>query len=176
MTAGLQDLFERFAGDPSPEHFHQLRERMVAEPTYNPAADDVEVAGRLLAGGEAERAREALVPVMTNYLLSPRAHLLLAAACERLGEAEDARRRRALAEACLRALLASGDGSAERPYLVTRVSDEYDVLDHVGARWTRQSLRRRAGRACDVFDLVGGGETWFDITEAVGRMGDLFRA
>jgi hypothetical protein len=176
MTIGLQDLFERFAGDPSPEHFHRLREQMVAEPTYNPAADDMEVAGRLLADGEAERAREALVPVMTNYLLSPRAHLLLAVACERLGETEAALRRRALAEACLRALLASGDGSATRPYLVTRVSDEHDVLGHVGARWARQSLRRRDGRAFDVFDLEGGGEVWFDITEALSRMGDRFRA
>jgi len=174
MTAGLQDLFERFVGDPSPEHFLRLRERMVAEPTYNPAADDVEVAGRLLADGEAERAREALVPVMTNYLLSPRAHLLLAAACERLGEAEGARRGRAIAAACVLALLASGDGSAERPYLVTRVSDEHDVLDHVGARRTRQSLRRRDGRAFDVFDLVGGGEVWFDITEAYERLGGAY--
>jgi hypothetical protein len=176
MTTGLQGLFERFAADPSQEHFRALRAQMVDEPTYNPLAGDVEAAARLLADGDAARAWETLVPAMANHLLSPRAHLLLAAAAERLGEAEEARRRRDLAAACLRGILATGDGTAQRPYLVTRVSDEYDILDHVGARWTRQSLRRHGGRACEVFDLEGGGEVWFDITEAHSRMGGIWPA
>jgi hypothetical protein len=173
VSTDLQARFDRFAGDPSPEHFLLLRDAVIAGPAYNPAAGDLREAGRLLEAGEAERAKETLVPAMGNYLLSPRAYRFLAKAHEALGDGENARRGRELAEACLRALVASGDGTAGRPLLVLRVSDEYDVLGFLGKRWTRQSLRQREGRAFDVFELEGGGEIWFDITAAFGRLGGV---
>jgi hypothetical protein len=176
MNESLQGLFGAFEGDPSPANFIRLREAVIAEPAYNPWADDLREAARLLGAGEAERAKEALVPVMANYLLSPRACRLLADIYGRLGDEANARHARDLAAICLRALAASGDGTADRPHLVLRVTDEYDVLGFLGKRWVRQSLRERGGRTCDVFEVEGGGEVWFDITEAHRRMGGPFRA
>lgn len=75
--------------------------------------------------------------------------------------------------ACVHAIITSGYGTDGRPYLVTRVSDEYDLLGFPQARWMCQSLRHHGGRACDVFDLEGGGEIWFDITGAFSRMNAL---
>ncbi len=168
MTADLQDLFARFADDPSPDHHRQLHEAVVNDPAYAPWSPDVREAEALLRAGEAERARERLVPAMAGWLLSPRAHRLLAAIHEAAGgeERDQAGREREVAEACVRAIRASGDGTAERPCRVTRVTDAFDVLGALGRPWTRHRRVERGGRILDAFELAGGGAVWFDATEA----------
>lgn len=116
-----------------------------------------------------------MVPAMANYLLSPGAHLLLGDIYEKLGDEESARRERTIAIRCVKAILASGDGTADRPYLVTRVSDEYDVLAYLKKPMERQSLQQRGGRACDVMCCKDGSEIWFDISEAFGKLGGMMR-
>jgi hypothetical protein len=172
----VQDEFLAFVNDPSPENFLRLRREVVGAPTYNPYTDEARDIERMLEAGDAERAKEMMVPAMANYLLNPGAHLLLGDIYEKLGDGEAARRERAVAAACLKAILASGDGTAGRPYLVTRVSDEYDVLAYLKRPTEGQSLRSCGGRMCDVIRCRDGGEVWFDVTEAFEKLGGQFRA
>ena len=67
------------------------------------------------------------------------------------------------AKKCIRGILSTGDGTADKPYQVTRVSDEYDVLGHLGILPQGQSLTLKNGKAFDRLQC-GGSELWFDVT------------
>jgi hypothetical protein len=67
-------------------------------------------------------------------------------------------------------ILATGDGSADKPYLVSRVSDEYDILRHTKKGMKGQSLRTKGDKSFDVIACQDGQELWFDITAVFGSM------
>ena len=66
--------------------------------------------------------------------------------------------------------MATGDGSAKKPYLVSRVEDEYDVLSSAGKRSTRQGLRMDQGKSYDVIFTSDGGEVHFDVSDVFGSL------
>lgn len=100
-----------------------------------------------------------------NHLLSPGAHLKLALIYQQLGRDAEMERERVIANLCLEGILSTGDGSAERPYLVTRTSDEYDVLAASNLNPVSQTLRLVEGRRLDVLTTREGSEICFDVTE-----------
>jgi hypothetical protein len=66
--------------------------------------------------------------------------------------------------ACCKGIVATGDGTKRRPYLVTRISDEYDVVRYLGKQPARQALTGIGDRHFDVITCTDGSEIWFDIT------------
>ena len=62
------------------------------------------------------------------WFLSPRLHLLAAVASTELGQESNALRERELFAACMRGLMATGDGTRKRPYRVTYRTDEHDAF------------------------------------------------
>ena len=91
-------------------------------------------------------------------------------AAEGLEDAAKAKAEREAAAKCVEGVLATGDGSADKPYLVTRVSDEYDLLRHLKKARTTQGLRHKDGKAFDVMSCTDGTEVWFDITAVFGSL------
>jgi hypothetical protein len=88
-----------------------------------------------------------------------------------LGDDLEARQRRAAVQACLRGLLATGDGTRKSPFLVTYLTDEADVmraLDQTDIRC--QQLVETGSKRCDVITCHDGSDIWFDVTRLLARM------
>lgn len=148
------DLVDRYLADPTPAALADVRRMVRAQPSFDPGLVVGEVAGL-----------EALQRLMPGALLSPAAHAALAHALARTGRPDAAARERRLAEASLAGILATGDGSRERPWSVLRVSDEYDVLRSLRRRSVEQSVERDGRRHLDHHVCDDGSDVWFDVTE-----------
>jgi hypothetical protein len=131
---------------------------------YDPNLDVMRTAGPLLEAGRGEEAVAAVRALMPGAFFSPAAHQALAAAHELIGDLNAAERERAIAGLAGEAILASGDGSREQPWVVLRVSDEYDVLRHLGLHADAQRLERADGLTLDRLTCNDGSELWFDLT------------
>jgi hypothetical protein len=159
-------LFVGYLQDPTPGNFLALRAALLKTPDFDPYSPDLDPAGKLFEAERFEEAeRELRQRMRPSHLLSPEAHLKLALIYQRLGRDAEMERERVIANLCLEGILSTGDGSAERPYLVTRTSDEYDVLAASNLNPASQTLRLVEGRRIDVLTTREGSEICFDVTE-----------
>jgi hypothetical protein len=163
----MADAFSDFLEDPTEVTFGRIREIVMSDPGYDFHADDVAALDEQSVAGDHAEVLAAVPGMMPGWLLSPRTHLLAAYSAEQTGDAEAARWENYVARACLRGLLRSGDGSRERPYLVTHVADEYDLLDQLGKEpgEVRQVVTENG--ALDVITCSDGSELWFDATPSL---------
>jgi hypothetical protein len=83
---------------------------------------------------------------------------------KRRGDERSAMVEARLAFACIQGLMATGDGTKDKPYVVVRVRDEYELLEHLEKRPARQTLLRDGERQLDCFELDDGSELYFDIS------------
>jgi len=91
---------------------------------------------------------------------------MLAALCRDSGDQKQADFAHAVGFACIDGILSTGDGSKEKPYLVLRTSDEYDVLMAEGKEFRCQSLIHDGDRTLDRMDSADGSSLFFDISDA----------
>ncbi|MBI3925178.1 MAG: DUF4919 domain-containing protein [Armatimonadetes bacterium] len=171
LAPSMADRFAGFVLRPHVDDFVELRRLCTASSHYKPYSETLSVADRAASEGSWQRVRD-LEGEMPDLLLSPRAHDLLRMAYEALGEAANAAMFGSFYQACMRGILASGDGSVERPYMVLRHEDEYDVLCWLGRTLKMQSLIELDGRAVDEMLLDDGSTLYFDITESFVRAGE----
>lgn len=142
----------------------RLQERVRSARNYTPNLDVERDVQPLLARGAHAEIVALVSGLMPGAYFSPSAHTILAAAHEALGEDELARREQRIARTALAAILDSGDGTAERPWRVLRVSDEYDVLRSQGRRSADQRFVTRDGTDLDHHRCEDGSEAWFDVS------------
>src|SRR5258708_38364042 len=128
----MSDPFIAFLEKPTGDTFSQLRSAVVEAPEYDFYSNDLEEMEQLAAAKNFPAAADRWSVAMPSWLLSPRMHQLIGDAARQTGNKDLAAREDYLVKACLRGLTASGDGSEQRPYLVTHASDEYDVLGALG--------------------------------------------
>ena len=166
----LDQLFASFLESRDVETFLAIRQRIIAADAYEPYSDEFITAEQLIDLYSLDEAREALEGSMPNLLLSPRAHRLLAEIDLEAGDVQAAEGQRMMAEACIDGILTTGDGSEQRPYLILRTSDEYDVLTHLGKRSEMQSLIVKDEKHLDLIACTDGSEVWFDVTDAFARL------
>jgi hypothetical protein len=160
----MSDAFSDFLDAPTPASFLRLRAEIVAQPEYDFAADRLGELTALIETGAFGAVPDKLTELMPGWLLSPRVHAIAAYAAEQTGEPDRAQFERDFGLACLRGIRDSGDGSRARPYPVTHVADEYDLLDALGKEVASQ---RQVSGEDGVFDLLvctDGSEVWFDVT------------
>ena len=131
---------------------------------YDPYSSDLDQVLDVLNEGRFEQARERIHDIMGKWLLNPRIHLMASAAARGLGDEKTAEMEGFFAVRCLQGMLATGDGTHERPYLVSSVHDEYDVLGHQKKSLRGQSLIEDGERMLDVLDCEDGSKISFDIT------------
>ena len=171
----IQKHFATFLKKPTQESFLRVRGALVASPAYAPYASDLDDVAKLVKAGKWKEAQAKLQGAMPNLLLSPRAHRFASRVATALGDPKGAEAERAIADKCIQGILSTGTGTAERPYLVTRVADEYDVLGHLGKRKRVQGLRRQGDRSHDVIQCEDGAEVWFDITDVFKQLTRRFK-
>ncbi len=170
LAGEAQELFAKFIEKPGKETYLAVFKAVTEAESYNGYSMELEDVAGLVKGKKFKEAQGRLEKAMPNLLLSPRAHLWAALAAEGLREEEKAKAEREAAQKCIQGMLATGDGSPEKPYLVTRVSDEYDLLRHLNKERNVQKLRHKDGKAFDVMQCADGSEVWFDITVVFGSM------
>lgn len=164
MGEPVNVYLERFLREQTLETFMSLRDAMIQSPDYDPYDHYQLEAHALLGEEEFEKVTEYLMSKMPGWILNPGIHKLLSFALHKLGDEERARMEFLLARAFLNGILSTGDGSEARPYLVSSVTDEYDVLEHLGKSLRQQSLVENEGRRCDRFDCEDGSQIWFDVS------------
>lgn len=171
----MDQQFVHFLKHPDLENFLALRNALLAHPGYDPYSTELRGVDSLLQEDQPAEAEALLRSAMTpNHLISPGAHLRLSLAYQRLDRREEAQRERAIGMRCLEGILSTGDGTLAYPYLVTRTSDEYDVLLSQGQRFQSQALLREGARLVDRITAESGRDYHFDVTEifqiAKGRL------
>ncbi len=160
----MADPLIAFLERPSGELFAQLRDALVLEPAYDFHADDEADLTECIERGDDAGAAAMRRQLMPNWLLSPRVHQLLGDAAQRSGDLETAQREHYFAQANLRGLLHSGDGSQARPFLVTHIADEYDVLQSLGKEFKSQRPVNTESGSFDIVTCGDGTDVWFDVT------------
>jgi hypothetical protein len=162
----MPDLFSDFLANPSATTFLPLREAVIAAPEYDFYSDTLQELEDLVGAGNHAAATGMLPELMPNWLLSPRVHQLVGQAAAQLGDKDMAQREVYLAKACLQGLMQSGDGSEGRPYRVTHIDDEYEILNHLGKEVAEQGQVSTATGLLDHFVCTDDSELWFDVSSS----------
>jgi hypothetical protein len=171
----LDAAFPAFLKTPNEANFLKVHKLVVAHPDYSPYSSELDDAVDLLGEKKFKEVREKLAPAKYNLLLSPRTHQFLALAAKGLGDGDTAKRETEISDKCIAGIRATGDGSEKKPMLVTRVSDEYDVVRSLGKRVSGQGLRIKEGKYFDALQCADKSQLWFDITAPFGSMAKTFK-
>ena len=155
----MYERFEEFLERPTAENYRRARAAVLDACEVCPPDPQalVELAD-LAARGRHEELLGQVELMMPAWALCVRVHDLAAQAAAVVGDMEEAELERFLLACCLRGILATGNGSSTKPYLVTYSTDAYDVLWSSGLRPRRQRLVEHASALHDVFECLDGGD------------------
>ena len=164
MTPELKRALSAYLKDRSADGYLQLRTLVTSSPHYAPYSEELQKFRELYERGQYQQAVTFLRGHLDNWVLSPRAHQMLSAAHGKLNQTEPADMERTLAWVMVEALLATGDGSESAPYQVTRLEDEYDLLEYLEKESKGQALMKLGDRECDRHECEDGTVLYFDVT------------
>lgn len=178
-SAAYGRLVERaLAGDTTVDPA-SLRLALVASAHYSPYGSSLDDTREALEAA-VERDDFAAVVRAADAILAADytdidAHVWKSWATEMLGDSALSRRHQAFATGLIDAILDSGEGSEESPWVVISVREEYTILKVLGCRSMEQNLGQCAGKRCDVLrvkDVETGEETTlhFDVSIPYGHM------
>jgi hypothetical protein len=159
--------YARFLTSPSRASYLAARRAWLQKQVEPLTPVDLANVAELLAAGKPAAVIERVHGWQARAALSPRAHYLTAEAHTLLGETESAELEAWVFSTCLQGILATGDGTRRRPYVIAQVSDEYDVLKLLGLQGKKQHLVQRGRRSCDVLTCHNGTELWFNVSDLV---------
>ncbi len=167
--AEFSGMVARFLAQPNKENFNAVQDRIVADRGYDQTARGLDDMLELYRQKQYAKAIDCFQSAQPDLALSPQAHFYAARCYEELGQKEMQKKEMAFVRACLEGLLATGDGSPERPFVVTHASDEYDLLTcPLKTESKSQSSTHKKGRWYDVLECANGKTYWFDITMTFG--------
>ncbi|MGN7866689.1 DUF4919 domain-containing protein [Chryseobacterium sp. 22458] len=166
-----EKIFE-FLTDPTKETFLKCRELVISNPEYDPYSQDTENMQNLLNNGKFE---DVIQYVNINILLSPSAHIYKYFAYKELGNEKARNVEMMIVQTLFECLEKTGDGTRKSPYIVTRISDERDLIrHHFNKQEVSQWLIRDEDKIIDVLKLVDGTEVCFDIKTLYQRLAFSF--
>jgi hypothetical protein len=168
--------FAAFVKEPTKENFLRAFQQTTTAENYEPYSTELDDVKELAEGHKFVEAQARLKKAMPGLLLSPQAHFLASRVARGLGDATTAEKETSLGKKCLEGILGTGNGSAEKPYLVTRVSDEYDVLRQLKKFSAQQAVLHKNGKVLDLIQCNDGIELWFDVTAAFTSMTAGFKS
>ncbi|WP_254512945.1 DUF4919 domain-containing protein [Anatilimnocola floriformis] len=157
--------FARFLELPGRATFIAARAAWLQQKVSPLTPEELQSVAQLLAAGEATAVIEQVHSWKSRAAFSPRAHYFCGEAHALLGELEQAEVERLAFSACLQGILATGDGSRLKPYIISQIPDEYDVLKLLGLTCQKQRLVQRGRRSCDVLTCQDGSSVWFNISD-----------
>jgi hypothetical protein len=166
----LGELFWNLLESPSAETYLRVRKKVIESGCYKPYSYELREIDALLAQEKYQEAQNLLQEAMPNLLLSPRAHLFRAWIAEKTGNSEEMQMEREIAGCIARGILSTGDGSASRPYVVMRTTDEHDLVGYLGKEFSQQALLQADGKSMDRVACSDGSSLCFDITDAYNSL------
>ena len=166
----MKKTLSDFLSNPTKENFSSLQKEIFEDPNYNPYSSDVNKIQDFYDDDELEKAVEY---ESINTLLSPRAHLFKSYALREMNMHERAQSEKAFALKILKGISLTGDGTEEKPYIVTRISDERDMLDYFEEEYQGQGLISHEDRTLDLMICQSGRKIYFDITRPFLRLSEL---
>lgn len=167
----MEALLRTFLQEGSRESFLALRTAHLSQENLDPYSTELDGAHALLGAEDYQRAHDLIAKHMVpNHFMSSGTHMTLAFALHKLGDEERAEFEGFLGTRLLEGIESTGDGTEKNPYLVTRTSDEYDLLSARELELEQQSLVERKGRQLDRMQTTSGETLWFDITEVMAIM------
>jgi len=166
-----EKVFE-FLTDPTKETFLKCRELVIIDPEYDPYSEDIENIQDLLNEGKFE---EVIQYVNVNILLSPRAHIYKYFAYKELGDEKGRNIEMTIAQIIFECLEKTGDGTKDSPYIITRISDERDLIrHHFNKQDVSQNLVKDGDKIMDALTLDDGTQLYFDIKDPYQRLAFSF--
>ncbi len=166
-----EKVFE-FLTDPTKETFLKCRELVINDPEYDPYSEDLENMQDLLNKGKFE---EVILYKNVNILLSPRAHIYKYFAYKELGDEKGRNIEMTIAQFIFECLVKTGEGTQDAPYMITRISDERDIVrQHLNKKDVSQNLIRDGDKIMDVLTMDDGIQLYFDIKVPYQRLAFSF--
>ena len=163
----MQSALRAFVAQPSRENYLAAREELLAAASRSLTAAELDSLSLLADAEDVNGLTEALGHLPPIAALVPRVHYYAALAAEARGDEQDLELERMLLVICLRAILMTGDGNEESPYVVSAASDELDLLDELDLVAVSKSLVHRGDCAFDVVRCDDGTVVWFDASAMV---------
>jgi len=165
-------LLARAKLDPARADFAKLRMAFTKTPAYQPygtSPSDYKEVDAAMQAGEWDRARSLIDALLQKNYVRIRSHYFAWVVYRRADDEERAQHHRAFMDGLFRSIVNSGDGkTAESPYIVINVEEEYDVLGLTGLKMLGQGLQHHNGRNFDVLTVQREGaepmKLYFDIT------------
>jgi hypothetical protein len=164
------EAIAQLAVEPSAESYLTVFGLVVTHPTYQPYSNDLQDLIGLFEAEKYGEVQRKLAGMMPNWVLTPAVHKIACLTAKRRGDERAAMVEARLAMACIQGLMATGDGTKDKPYVVVRVRDEYELLEHLEKRPTKQMLLRDGERQLDCFELDDGSKLYFDISVPKGHL------
>jgi hypothetical protein len=166
-----EKVFE-FLANPTKETFLKCRELVINDPEYDPYSEDLENIQNLLNERKFE---EVIQYVNVNILLSPRAHIYKYFAYKELGDEKGRSIEMTITQIIFECLEKTGDGTKEFPYMITRISDERDLVrHHLNKQDVSQNLVKDGDKIMDALTLDDGTQLYFDIKDPYQRLAFSF--
>lgn len=168
---GFDDTVAAFLANPTSHAVYELRRAIQQDPHYAPSGSTLITAAALLEEGKAAKAVGMLAATRQANFLSPRGHLLFSKALAAAGEHDLAALEADLSDISLQTLLVSGSGERSRPYVVLRLSDEYDILAALEREPVSQGVRLDGSRVVDEFVFDDDSSLNFELFRGGGAGG-----
>jgi hypothetical protein len=167
----MQELFLEFLKNPTADTFRAIRAEVVKHEKYDGYSRDLDEMRQAFNQKRFADIRTVFGNAQPNLLLSPEAHFLLSLAARELGDTKGAQIEQYVSFRCIDGILATGDGTEEKAYVVLRTSDEYDLLNILKKQVQSQHLvHSDNGRSYDKMVCSDKSEVWFDITDLFDAM------
>jgi len=162
----MQKVLLTYLKNPTLGNFLALRAAHLAQEGLDPYSGKLVPVGKHLAAGKYREASDLISKhLIPDYLMSAGTHMELAVAQKGLGFLDKSEFESFLAQQLVLGIEMTGEGGQARPFLVTRTSDEYDLLIYRKQTPSMQSLVESGGRRFDRIETQSGDVFWFDITE-----------
>jgi hypothetical protein len=160
----MRKLIMNFLSNPSLATYEALRDRVIDLPSFRPEQSGDSRIWDLLEEGRIEEAEPIAEAARTEFLLSPATHVALGAIAQKKGDEGGSRLEFTFANNLRYALMETGDGSLDDPYVINRVSDSYGIVSWLKARPRSFGMTFHKGRLLDVITTPEQGPLYFDVS------------
>ncbi|MGE0491004.1 MAG: hypothetical protein AB7S38_17485 [Vulcanimicrobiota bacterium] len=158
----MHELVVNFLREPGLPTYETLRQQVIDLEAFRPEQAAPDQVWELIEAERLDEAEEMARAQFPNHLLNPGLHIALGVVAEKKGDEKASDLEFYFAQKLREALLATGDGSLERPYVVTRASEEYSIMGWLKVTPRAFGMKLHGGRFLDVFETTEGGQVHFD--------------
>ncbi len=169
-SSTLDDCFLSFVEEPTRDSYLSAREQIIQHPKYDPHSDELRRLELVFESGNYSLVCQDALALLPVWNLSPKFHYLVGISALESGDIATAEREKQLSQACLFGLTTTGEGTQAHPFLVTYLSDEYDLLRWLEVEPRQQQIVELGDRRLDLLRDRQGTEHWFDVTDVINAI------